>query len=72
MLLNEIKTYEELNDYLLAKIDIADGKTSKVNPTFTKKQMWDHFMGQCMTGKDKEISIRTKDILIKNIKKDFS
>jgi hypothetical protein len=72
MILDEIKTYEDLSDYLLTKIDVADDRTSKVNPTFTKKEMWNHFMGQCIAGEYKEISIRTKDILTKNIKKDFS
>jgi len=70
--INEIKTYDELQDYLLDRMDYADGKKSKINPSFTKNQIWDMYMNECISREGQKISIRTRDLFLKQIKLDFN
>ena len=45
-------TVGEVKLYLLAVMDRATDDISSVNPSFTKKQMWDFYMGKLLGQKD--------------------
>ena len=72
MELKELKTWDELQDYLLERMDYADDKLSKANKSFTREQMWNMYIRDCTQWKGQDLPRRTKDILIKRIKKDFN
>ena len=38
MELTELNTYSDLENYLLERMDYADSRASKANPSFTKEQ----------------------------------
>ena len=65
--LGEFATDEEIKDFLLYHMDSADERTSKVNPSLTKQQVWDINMGAVMKGK----ITRVRTIMIKNITREF-
>jgi hypothetical protein len=71
MKLDELKTWDDLQDYLLERIDYATDNISKANKSFTKKQVWNNLLGDCMKWSGQDLPIRTKSILIKRVKKDF-
>ena len=67
-----MENYFDLKNYLLEKMDKADDKKSKANPTFSREQMWNHYMGMCVGKSDSEpLPIKTAHILLANIKRDF-
>ncbi len=66
-----MKTWNDLKDYLLLKMDKADDEKSKANPSFCREDMWNLYMKMCVDGGLNELSIKTAHILIKNVKKDF-
>jgi hypothetical protein len=67
-----MKTWSDLSDYLLEKMDKADDEKSKANPTFSREQMWNHYMEMCVGKSDREpLPIKTTHILLANVKRDF-
>ena len=71
MKIDELKTYDDLKDYLLERMDYADEKKSKANSSFTRKEMWNMYIGDCLKNTGAALPIRTHSILAKRIKKDF-
>jgi len=71
MKLEELKTWDELQNYLLERMDQATNDTSKSNSSFTKEQSWNSLIDQCMQYSGQDLPIRTKSILIKRVRKDF-
>lgn len=71
MELENLKTWNQLQDYLLERMDYATNDISKANKSFTKEQHWNSLIGDCIKWKGQELPIRTKAILIKRVKKDF-
>jgi len=71
MKIDDLKTWDELQDYLLERMDYATGGMSKANSSFTKKEVWNSLMGECMKWSGQELPIKTKSILIKRVRKDF-
>ena len=65
--LNENSNREEIESFLLFHIDEADERKSKINPSLTKKQVWNISMGAVMLG---DIT-RVRTIMIKNITREF-
>ena len=68
-------TVGEVKLYLLAVIDRATDDISSVNPSFTKNQMWDFYMGQLL-GADNDTlfaggDTSTCELFRENIFKDF-
>ncbi len=67
-----MKNWIDLKNYLLENMDKADSEQSKANPTFTREQMWNHYMGMCIGKSDDEpLSIKIAHILIANVRRDF-
>ena len=66
-----LKTYADLEAYLLQKIKSADKKISKVNNTFTRVEMWNFYMERCGDHLGQKLPLKTRHILLKNIEKDF-
>lgn len=71
MKLEDLKTWDDLECYLLERMDYATSDTSKSNSSFTKEQVWNSLLGDCMKCSGQDLPIRTKDILIKRVRKDF-
>ena len=71
MKLEDLKTWDDLRDYLLEREDHATDKVSKSNKSFTKKQMWNHWLNECIKWSGQDLPKRTKSILIKRVKLDF-
>ena len=71
MKLEELKTWDELQDYLLERMDQSTNDISKSNSSFTKEQSWNSLIDQCMQYSGQDLPIRTKDLLIKRVRKDF-
>lgn len=69
--LEGLKTWDDLQIYLLERMEYATEKKSKTNKSFTKCQMWNFYSRQCLNAKGQDISIVIRKILIKNIKRDF-
>lgn len=69
--LENVQTYDELQDYLLERMDYATDEQSNNNSSFTKEQYWNSLIGDCLKYKGTDLPIRTKSILIKRVKKDF-
>ena len=67
-ILGEFASDEEIKDFLLYHMDEADDKKSKINPTLTRKQVWDINMGAVMKGGD---ITRIRTLIIKNLTKEF-
>ena len=72
MEIDEVETYNGLSDYLLERMDFADDEISKANPSFTREQMWNMYIGDCIKYDGQPLPIRTKSIFMKTIKKDFN
>jgi hypothetical protein len=68
--LKDVKTWEDLQNYLLGCMDYADGSTSNSNSSFTKKQHWNSLVGDCIKWEG-ELPVRTKSILLERVGKDF-
>lgn len=68
---NEIKTWSDVGDYLMERMDQATEKISNVNQTLTKNQVWGMTMGWATTYAGNEIEPKTKEHLIKNLITDF-
>ena len=71
MKLEDLKTWDDLQNYLLERMDFATDSISKSNKSFTKEQMWNSLLGDCMKWSGQDLPIRTKSILIKRVKRDF-
>ena len=71
MRLEDLKTWDDLQNYLLERMDYANDSMSKSNKSFTKEQMWNSLLGDCMKWSGEDLPIRTKSILIKRVKRDF-
>jgi len=71
MKIEDLKTWNDLENYLLERMDYATDSISKSNKSFTKEQMWHSLLGDCMKWSGQDLPIRTKSILIKRVKKDF-
>ena len=68
--IEQLKTWEDLQEYLLERLDYATSDPSKSNKSFTKEDHWNSLMGQTMNYSG-DLPARTFDILIKRVKKDF-
>ena len=68
--LNELKTYKDLENYLLGCMDYANDSQSNANSSFSKEQIWNMYLGDCLKHSG-ELPIRTKELLFKTIRKDF-
>lgn len=68
---SELKTWDDLRNYLIGRMDCATNEISNTNKSFTKKQHWNSLISQCIEWKGQELPARTKDILIKRVRKDF-
>lgn len=67
-----MNTWDELSDYLLEKIESFNDDSPMVgNRSITKKQYWNSQMGECIKYSGEALPIRTKDILLKRIKRNF-
>jgi hypothetical protein len=64
--LNENSSFEEMENFMLFHMDNADDRKSKINPSLTKKQVWDINMG-CVINK----RVRVQGIAIKHIVREF-
>ena len=71
MELEDLKTWEDLENYLFDRIDYATNDISKSNSSFTKEKVWNSLVDQCIKWKGQELPIRTKYLLIKRVRKDF-
>ena len=71
MELNEISNFDQLSDYLLDRMEYANDSPSKANKSFSKEQMWNMYIGDCLKYKGEDLPIKTKNIMLKRIKKDF-
>ena len=70
--LENLKTWDELHDYLLDRMTYATNKQSNANKSFTKEQIWNSLIGQCNKYTGQELPIRTKHLLLKTVSKDFN
>jgi hypothetical protein len=71
MKLEELKTWDELANYLNERVDYATSDMSKWHKSFTKKDHFNILMKQCMEWKGQDLPKKTILILIKNVRKDF-
>ena len=67
-------TAGQVKEFLLSVINNADNRKSRINPTFTKRQMWDVFMDSVII-KDSNapycINTGVAHIAVKNINREF-
>ena len=71
MELEDLKTWDDLQNYLLERMHYANDIISESNKSFTKEQMWNSLLGDCMKWSGQDLPIRTKSILLKRVKRDF-
>ena len=71
MKIEDLKTWNDLQTYLLERLDMATDERSNANPSFTKEDYWNSLIDQSMKYSGNDLPIRTKDLLIKRVKKDF-
>ena len=71
MKLEELKTWNDLKAYLVARIQYATNSRSKSNKSFTKYEVHRSLMTQCLNWEGQDLPIRTKKLLIKRVKRDF-
>ena len=72
--LSDYPTAGEVKDFLLSVMDEADERKSKINPSFSKQQMWDVFMGSVIGKDDDALYIGHQGkayIAAKNINREF-
>lgn len=68
----EIETWDELSEYLLERMDSFNDSSPMVNnSSITKKQYWDSQMSECLIYSGKRLPVRTKSILLKQVKRNF-
>ena len=48
MELEDLKTWDDLQNYLLERMHYANDIISESNKSFTKEQMWNSLLGDCM------------------------
>ena len=65
--LTQNSTMDDIQDFLLYHMDNADERASKINPSLTKKDIWDLNMGVVL----KESIIRVSNIIVKNLTREF-
>ncbi len=67
-----METWEDVEDYLLEKIDsFSDDSPMVGNSSITKKELWNSLMNECFKYQGEKLPIRTKSILIKRLKNNF-
>jgi len=67
-----VVTWDELSDFLLTVMDsFNDTDLMTNNPSLTKKQFWNSLMGDCMKYSGDLLPIRTRNLLIKTVTKNF-
>jgi hypothetical protein len=66
--LNENSTVQDIEEFLLFHMDEADERKSTINPSLTKKQVWNINMSAITRG---TTITRVHNIMLKNIKKEF-
>ncbi len=71
MKIEKLKTWNDLQEYLLERLDYATEDQSNSNKSFTKEDHWNSLLGQTMKFSGDDLPVRTIDILIKRVKKDF-
>ena len=71
MKLEDLKTWDDLKDYLLERMDFATDTISTSNKSFTKEQIWNSLLNDCIKWSGQDLPARTKSILIKRVKRDF-
>lgn len=71
MNLEALETFDDLTDYLMEREPIEEDRISQMNPGFTKKEIWDFHIKMCLEHSGEDLPKRSRDILLKNIKKDF-
>jgi hypothetical protein len=67
-------TAGQVKDFLLSVMDEADERKSKVNPSFTKHQIWDVFMGSVISKEDDKPYMAHQGkaaMAVRNINKEF-
>jgi hypothetical protein len=68
----EIETWDELREYLLERMDCFKESSPMVkNSSLTKKQYWDSQMSECLKYSGERLPVRTKNILLKRVKRNF-
>lgn len=68
--IEQLKTWDDLQNYLLERLDYATSEPSKSNKSFTKEDHWNSLIDQTMKNTG-PLPVRTFDLLIKRVKKDF-
>ena len=71
MEIDEVVTFDDMSDYLIEREPEDDNNLSSMNPAFTKREIWDFHMTQCLKNSGKDLSTNTKEKFLKIIKKDF-
>lgn len=70
--LQNITTWDGLQDYLMERMEFADSDQSEVNPSFTKEQMWNMYIRQSIKYAGQKLSDKTAYLLKEKIAKDFN
>jgi len=64
-------TVQEAEAVLLVGLDLADGEPSKVNPSFTRRQLYDIFFGAVLAmKKSRDTTLPTRS-MSRNIQREF-
>lgn len=71
MVLDKLKTWADLEKYLLRRDRHATSEPSKMNRSFTKYEVWNMYLDQCKKYKPSDLPIRTRRLLLKHVRKDF-
>ena len=66
--MEQIKTYGQLQEHLLAVMDYADDKECKMNRSISKGKYWNMLMNCCIKEDD---SKNVSDIIVKNTLTEF-
>jgi len=72
--LPDYPTAGQVKDFLLSVMDEADDRKSIINPSFTKEQMWNLFMGSVIGKDDNSPYIEHQGkayLAVKNINREF-
>jgi len=73
-MLSEYPTTGEVKEFLLSVMDEADDRKAKINPSLTKQQIWDLYMGIAIMKDDNSPFIEHQGkayIAVKNINREF-
>jgi hypothetical protein len=71
MKIEDLKTWDDLGEYLIERLDDCNDDKSKANSSFTKRDTWNMYYSQCQKYQGQDLPVRTIHILLKSIKKDF-